>query len=340
MPDGGTEHRQLTAADLRAAASGAVSSRPARAAFQRALNAAVDGDLVPLARLADDGDHPSAGSAEADRGFSWGLYYAVECANRRWVPAGSSPRRQLDTWLAAAARAGIDGERLGQVFYGDLPCLVWPGAAAQPRVAPAVPADPPYPVLLLTADTDPNTPTANALRVFARARADTALVLLTGGPHVVYGWGYGCVDDVVTGVVTSGRLPARPETVCTGPVAEGYQPAPPATAAGWTTAEHSLDLVAAAVLGDSTYQAWDGGDPFTVGCDAGGTARYGTDADGTVHVALDRCALTPGVPLDGSFEVTDGGRGDVSATLRLPFGRLVLAAGGTLSGTFRGRPAG
>jgi hypothetical protein len=59
-----------------------------------------------------------------------------------------------------------------------------------------------------------------------------------------------------------------------------------------------------------------------------------------VHVVLDGCALTPGVPLDGSLEVTDGGRGEVSATLRLPFGRLVLAADGTLSGTFRGRPAG
>jgi hypothetical protein len=85
---------------------------------------------------------------------------------------------------------------------------------------------------------------------------------------------------------------------------------------------------------------WDGSEPFDTGCDAGGTAHVSLDRDDTVHVRLTGCALTPGVPVDGTLTVADSGTGDATAVLRLPFGRLVLAADGTLTGTFRGRTLG
>jgi hypothetical protein len=263
-------------------------------------------------------------------------YYAVECADHRWLPPGRTAREQLDAWAATAARDGVDGERLGSRFWGDLPCLLWPGAGTATPV-PTLPADPPYPVLFLTADTDPNTPTAGAQRLFARTHGSTALVLLTGGPHVVFGWGYPCVDDLVTAVVTTGRLPSSPVTVCRGRVADPYAPAPPAQAAGWTTPEQAVQVVTAALLGDPGYRAWDGSAPYDAGCDAGGTAHFTATDDGTVHVRLVGCALTPGVPVDGTLAVADGGTGSATATLALPFGRLALAADGTVTGTFRGR---
>jgi hypothetical protein len=44
--------------------------------------------------------------------------------------------------------------------------------------------------------------------------------------------------------------------------------------------------------------------------------------------------------VDGTLTVADGGTGDATAVLRLPFGRLVVAADGTVTGTFRGRALG
>jgi pimeloyl-ACP methyl ester carboxylesterase len=340
LPDGRSEHRELTLDDLQTAAAGSVSALGDRAAFQRALNAASDGDVVPLARLAasDDGTDPDTGGAVTDPGYSDAAYYAVECADHRWLPPGRTARDQLDAWVATAHRDGVDGERLGAGFYGDLPCLLWPGAGTAAPEA-TLPADPAYPVLLLTADTDPNTPTADAQRLFARTHG-SALVLLTGGPHVVYGWGYACVDDVVTRLVTTGRLPSSPATVCSGPVADPYPLAPPATAAGWTSPEQAVQVVTAGVLGDPGYLAWDGSEPYDTGCDAGGTAHFSVGGSGSVRVRLTGCALTPGVPVDGSITVPEGGTGDPTAVLQLPFGRVALAADGTLTGTFRGRPVG
>ena len=343
LPDGTSEQRQLTLDELQTAAAGSVSALADRAAFQRALNAAVDGDVVPLARLAaaDGGADPDTGDELADTGatVSQSAYFAVWCADHRWLPPGRTAREQLAAWTAAAQRDGVAGERLPSGFYDDLPCLLWPGAGSAAPVA-GLPADPPFPVLFLTADTDPNTPTAGAQRLFARTRGSTAMVLLTGGPHVVYGRGVACVDDVVTALVTTGRLPSSPVTVCPGPVADPSPPAPPAAAAGWSSPEQAVQVVTAALLGDPGYLSWDGSADRDTGCDAGGTAHFTVAEDGAVDVRLDGCALTPGVPLDGSITVADGGSGKATAVLRLPFGRLVLAADGTLTGTWRGQTLG
>jgi hypothetical protein len=166
------------------------------------------------------------------------------------------------------------------------------------------------------------------------------MVLLTGGPHVVFGRGDACVDDVVTALVTAGTLPSSPVTVCTGPLADPYPPAPPTAAAGWSSPEQAVQVVTAALLGDPGYLSWDGSADRATGCDAGGTAHFTVGGDGVVDVALAGCALTPGVPVDGSITVADGGSGNATAVLRLPFGRLVLAADGTLTGTWRGQTLG
>jgi hypothetical protein len=287
----------------------------------------------------DDGADPDTGDPLSDPTFSVSAFFAVDCADHRWLPPGRTAREQLDAWVGTAHRDGVDGERLGAGFYGDLPCLQWPGAGTATPLA-VLPADPPFPVLFLTADTDPNTPTAGAQRLFARTHGSTALVLLTGGPHVVYGWGYGCVDELVTRLVTTAQLPPSPTTVCTGPVADPYPPAPPATAAGWTSAEQAVQVVTTGVLEDPGYLMWDGSGPYDTGCDAGGTAHFTVAGSGSVRVRLAGCALTPGVPVDGSITVAQGGTGDATAVLRLPFARLTVAADGTVTGTFRGRTLG
>ena len=83
-------------------------------------------------------------------------------------------------------------------------------------------------MLLLTADTDPNTPTGNAQRLLDGIPAGAALVRQDGGPHVLYGRGEPCVDDLVTEMVTSGELPGRGPRCPPGSIADYYLHIPPA----------------------------------------------------------------------------------------------------------------
>lgn len=341
-PDGTREKRRLTLEDLQAAAAGAVSGPSTRAQFQRALNAAVQGDEVPLARLAaaGNGADPGTGQQMPDPTFSDALYYAVECQDYDFVPPGATGRGRLDAWLDAAERAGIDRMRLGDVFYGDLTCLFWPGDDA-PISHPMIGTDPPYPVLLLTADTDPNTPTANAERLLGAITGDVALVRQTGGPHVIYGRGEPCIDDLVTDVVTSGRLPGARVTVCPGDeLSDWYAPIAPGRADGYDDPDRTVGVILAGVLDDPVVDGWSGEESLTLGCSAGGTADYSMDWLGTVQVELSGCAWTPGVPVDGTVTADDGGYGDVALAVELPFATLNLTTDGALTGTFRGEQVG
>ncbi|MGZ4668340.1 MAG: alpha/beta fold hydrolase [Blastococcus sp.] len=340
LANGRAEPRTLTLDDLQAAASNSVSDEASRAELLRALNAATSGDAVPLARLAASsyGADPETGEGSTDPGFSDALYLAVECQDYRFVPPGGSGRQQLDVWLDTARQTGLDQERLGGGFYGDLPCLFWPGPRAVPPPPAPTPAAPGYPVLLLTADTDPNTPTQNAHRLLTRLGAAAALVVQTGGPHVLFGRGDSCVDDLVTRVITSGRLPDARTTTCPGDVTTGYQPNPPARPDLYRSAGDTTDAVLAAVVDDPAYTAWSGDQQLTIGCDAGGTARYRMDLNGAVHVRLRHCAWTRGVPVDGTVTVADSGYGDASLSVTLPFATLSRSSSGHVTGVFRGKP--
>ena len=309
-----------------------------RMVLQQALNAAARDNFVPLARIvsAASAADPDTGGFVPDPAWSDALYYAVQCSDHDVVPEGSTGREQLDLWLDAA-EAGVADLRLDDTVYAGLPCLFWPdGGAVATRPEP--PVDPPYPVLLLSADTDPNTPVRNAEQVFERTGDDdAALLLLLGGPHVIFDRGDSCVDGAVVGVVTAGRLPMPRQTTCPGFIADSYWPLPPPTAAGYTDPWETVYAVLGAVLDNPLYAAWGGPDHLVVGCDEGGTARYLISADETVHVWLEACEWTDGVPVDGYISVTENGNGDARATLALPFAQLSMDWDGYVSGEFRGQ---
>ncbi|WP_147251486.1 alpha/beta fold hydrolase [Blastococcus sp. TBT05-19] len=336
LPDGGTEERELTVEELEAAAAGSMSVPHHRLRFARAVNAAVEGDAVPLARLAaaNSGADPNTGEVVPDPSFSPALFLAVECQDFPFVPEGSSPRAELDVWLDGAAAAGVEGLRLDDLYYADLPCLFWP-RGDEPAPPPPAPVDPAHPVLLLTADTDPNTPAANAVRVHDRD-PDSALVVLTGGPHVLFGWGYPCVDRAVLRLLESGQLPARAETTCDDDFGLPYEPLPPGSEEGYEDPYETVALITAELLGPS-FEAWPALEPLVLGCPEGGTAEYAMNFSGTVMIELDACAWTPDVPVDGTVEVADGGYGEPTMTVRLPFAMLE-AEDGEVDGLFRDQP--
>src|SRR6185436_2420058 len=147
--------------------AGAVYSLGDRMLLQRAVTAAADDNLVPLARLAYSAAavDPETLEVVVDPSWSDAMYYAVECLDYEFLPDAGAPRQRVDAWLEQGASEGIGEERLGSVFYGDLPCVYWPAQLTEvPRPAPIT--DAPYPTLVLNSDTDGATPVANAMRVF------------------------------------------------------------------------------------------------------------------------------------------------------------------------------
>ena len=155
---------------------------------------------------------------------------------------------------------------------------------------------------------------------------------------MIFDRGDSCVDGAVVGVVTAGRLPMPRQTTCPGVIADSYGPLPP-TAAGYTDAVGDRRTPCSAPC-STTRCTRPGAEPdhLVVGCDEGGTARYLIGADETVHVWLEACEWTDGVPVDGYISVTENGNGDAEPRSRCPSPSCRWTADGYVSGEFRGNP--
>ena len=339
MPDGSVERRTFRVADLELAASATIGSLGDRLLLQRAIAAAVDGNMVPLARLAYAAVFvdPETEELVPDPGWSDAMYYAVECQDYSFLPDGGTADERVDAWLEQGAADGVNDQRLGSVYYGDLPCLYWPAQpGAVPRPAPIT--DPPYPTLVLTADTDAATPVANAMRVFGRIE-DSALVILQGGPHVIFDWGYACVDELVAEAIATGELPSVRVTICDGEVADPYIPIAPDDASGYDDPLAAAVSVADQLTANSEYAYWDGVDVLAIGCDHGGSLEY-VPSDVGSDIELTACELTDGVPVTGTGTFDDV-EGTVHLDLVLPDGELSYDSDGVsveVEGTYEGQP--
>ena len=217
---------------------------------------------------------------------------------RRFTASSDSTRGWPTSWPSPN-----DELRLGDVALGDLPCLFWP---AQPgdveRPEPIV--DPPYPTFVLTADADPATPMVNALRVFERLD-DAYLVILQDGPHVIFDWGYTCVDDLIAGYLGEGTPPPTRITICDGDIIDPYAPlpadSPDEIAALDGDPLGAMSSVETELFNNVEYTLWPGDEPLEFGCDFGGTLRYELTDVGT-DVALDACELSDGYPVTGTAD--------------------------------------
>ncbi len=339
LATGALESRSFTSADLENAAFNAIYYSYDRLLLQRAVASASAGDLVPLARLAYGaiGVDPETLEAVVDPGYSDALYYAVECQDYAFFADVAAPEARVDAWVAAADANAVNGTRLATGFYGDLPCLFWPNATTDP-VRPAPITDPPYPVFVLASTTDPATPIANGMRIFARLD-DAYFIQAVGGAHVIYGWGEPCPDDLMADWLVRRTLPATRVTTCRWQAVDPYVPVPPVAASGYVDA---LDLMR--TTDDQIFNAYEyinvyDGERLTVGCDFGGTITYAPTDVGT-RVILEACEFTRNVALTGR-----GATDDVAGTFRLQVARRTDTlrydrdgdGGVTVVGTFRGQ---
>jgi pimeloyl-ACP methyl ester carboxylesterase len=183
LPSGGHAERSLSFSDLETAVM-----YQNRAVF---LQPAAAGGLVPGSRGLRLVISTRVMEPIPDPMFD-AVYCGVECTTASLA---------IDTTYAPATQS--TGSRLGTIFYGDLPCVFWPVEQVD-RARPAGLAADGIPTLVLVGTADPATPIVNARRIASRL-ADGYLVTEEGGPHIIFGWGNTCVDDLVTAFVVGGQ---------------------------------------------------------------------------------------------------------------------------------------
>jgi len=293
LPSGGLAERDISFADLETAAAGYVYSETARMIFLRALAAAdAHGDLVPMARVLYDSLYlyPETLEPVPDPTYSDAIYYAVECNDYDYGPA--------EEFFRAGDPVEASLPRLASIFYGDLPCAYWPDDGFDPgRPEPLVAEG--IPTLVMVGTADPATPIGNALRIVEHL-ADGYRVVEEGGPHVIFGWGNTCVDDLVTAYLVDDELPAR-ETNCEGVVIDPYLPLAPLEASEFADVLEAMVSVDDEMYYLPEYYYWDVETPTSVGCPHGGTLAFEASEAGEQY-NLAGCAFTRDFVMTGSGE--------------------------------------
>jgi len=282
----------------------------------RALTAAEGGDWVPMARLVYSGltdmEHLEAVSDFA--------YYATSCADRHVVGSETDATR----FMQAARASRFARARAGSVYLSSAACHAWPlPAAGLPPVA--VPSTASYPVLILTATGDPITPPAHGRRIADRYRAvtPTYLVETRDGPHVTFGRGRPCPDDLVIGLLVSDDRPSGPLTTCPGRLTAPFL----GLASEEASDEDPLSFRARALdvelLAHPDYLGWDGGSRLAIGCRFGGRIEVTAEGDalGPIErMEIDACAVIKGEPMTGTGLYR--GSDEAEFEVRFPGGEL------------------
>ena len=219
-----------------------------------------------------------------------------------------------------------------------MPCLYWPNRpAVDPRPAPIV--DAPYPTIVMVATTDPITPVANAIHL-ANRLTKVHTIIETGGPHVIFGWGLSCPDDLIADYMVKGKALPGAMTVCEGSVSDEYVPLAKDTEAEYADAHDLMNSLVDQVLNTNDYAYRLDEDPIAMGCDFGGVLEYRPTDAGT-DLRLSACEFTDGLPISGTGGIDDES-GVVTLDVTLPGGALTYTGDGegaaTVSGTFRGEP--
>ena len=306
LATGRRTNRQLTGDLLSAAVSGELYGTYGRMMLQRALAAAGQGDLVPILRLAysDASLDPQTLKPIVDPSFSNAMYYGVDCRDYAYY-SGTQAERSA-AFLAAATVVDQRFPRIGgATFLSDYPCLWWPGPAPDPtRPAPLVNAG--IPTLVLTATADPITPVGQARAVYSRL-ADGYLITTTGGPHVTFGRGNPCPDNLVNAFLATGTLPAQRETSCPGVNVQPYVAIAPRQATSFAGLRQALTSFDTQLRYTPEYRYWAGDRPTGFGCGVSGSVRVTPTASGERY-QFSGCAFTSGVTVSGSGTRLSSGR--------------------------------
>lgn len=297
LPDGSLVERTFTFGDLEFVAASQLYSEGDRMMFMRALLESSRGttDIVPLARLLylNLSLNPQTLAAIPDESYSDAVYYGVECQDYGYP--GNSPEEKANNYIAAGDAILLP--RFKSILYGDLPCAYWPYAVSDPARPAPVRAEG-VPVLILGATADPVTPLGNGMNVFKHL-SNGYLITTDGGPHVTFGYGNPCPDELVVDFLVDGKLPEARTTTCPGRVMDSYVPLAPDNAAWYTSIQEALTSFEIEMVYLPEFYYWNGYDPLRAGCPHGGTL-HAERMENQIAVTLSHCGFTAGFQLTGS----------------------------------------
>jgi pimeloyl-ACP methyl ester carboxylesterase len=309
LSDGELEQRMLTPEMLFGSLSMSLYTPFDRTSFLHVLATAEHGDYVPLLRmgyrsLEVDPDTLLPSSAEGTTfDIFWGAFYGISCADY------AAPATDPTAAAHAAFEAGLARRDTYPRFFGYLiglapECQFWPTLRAAERPPLFTGGD--YKTLILAGDADAATPIANARAVFARVPG-ASMVTVRGGPHVAYGWGEACVDEVVTRWMVDGRVPEPGNRTCDQTVLDTYYVV---DVVDRYASDNGNDIAWGVVAGiDSAMMSsgWDGGGGLRVGCSHGGTLTMRpTQGDEYVRrFRMDDCRIWPDVAVSGLAVYSD-----------------------------------
>ncbi len=301
--DGSQNVRQLSLSDLQTVVANLGYSEYDRMRLQRMLASASRGDLVPLKRefyialgIDPATEQPIPGSSDD---YSDALYYSVECND--YALAGDTPQARAEAYVRAGDPIDKAVPDLASIFYGDLPCAFWPGNPPTKRPTYLVAKG--VPTLVLGATADPVTPVDNGRRVFKNLE-NGYLITMQGGPHVIYGRGNACPDDLVTSFLVDGTMPSERETSCEGIVSATYVPIAPPDASSFGNVLEAMDSAYNEIYYLPEYYEGDISKTINVGCPYGGTLTIDpSDNDNKQALHLKHCTFSKGFAItgDGSY---------------------------------------
>jgi pimeloyl-ACP methyl ester carboxylesterase len=301
LPSGQSVKRELNLSDLETAAAGFLYAEGERMLLQRAIAAAANDDLVPLARLFYSalGLDPATLAAITDPSYSDAVYYTVTCNDYAYFADAANASERAQRYLKFGDRVDREVPRMNSVFYGDLPCAFWPQGDPQPAYEPGFATL--IPTLVLGATADPATPVGQGRNVFERLN-NAYLITQRGGPHVIFGRGNACPDDIVTALLVEGKQPGLAETTCKGVVADGYVPLPPADARAFKDALEAMISAENEIVYSPEYYYWDQAGESGIGCGKSGSALFDltNGENGATRFTLINCAFSTGFALTGT----------------------------------------
>ena len=187
-------------------------------------------------------------------------------------------------------------------------CAYWPQQGLLARPAQFAGGD--YPTIILNGDADPITPIEQSYRIMDNLK-NGYMVAMQGGPHVIWGRGIACPDQIVADLMIDGTLPGAPEQVCTQDLIAAY------TRLTLTDPDDTANpLTVAQALATELYQSvglsnWGGEDPLTIGCNHGGSATISLGEKDATAYNFAACIWWPGIVIDGiGLDIANGEPGD------------------------------
>lgn len=313
LADGTRVGRELTPTLFQTVVSGELYGTNGRMMLTRALTAAAHDDLVPLLRLAyqDAMLNPQTLKPIIDPSWSDAMYFGVDCRDYHYYDG--TQQQRSDAFLAETERLAAQLPRIGGgLSTSDYPCIWWPGEQP-PSTRPTALTNPGIPTFVIVATADPITPASQGRAVYSRLD-DGYLITTQGGPHVTFGRGFACPDNVILNFLETGKRPVRRTTVCPGPVVRDYLPLPPARARSFPSLDDALVSFQQQFRRVPEYWYWSGQEAQATACPVAGTMRFRATAAGAA-ITYRGCSFTRGVSITGKGSEAISGRFTIAGTI-------------------------